>query len=70
MNNVSRKKIHRKIQETEIYFLHVAQKRNPTAHQLIMIEIEKLKKKLETGEKIFNQVSPFLDSVFESIKAD
>lgn len=70
MNNVSREKIQRKIQETEKYFLHVAQKRNPTAYTLIVAEIEELKKKLEEGEKIFGQVSPFLDNVFENIKSD
>lgn len=46
-----KEKILRKIEETEKYFLDVAKKRNPQAYNLIMIEIEKLKKQISEWEK-------------------
>ncbi len=40
-----KEKIIRKVQETEKYFLDVAKRRNPTAYNLMMIEIQKTKEK-------------------------
>ncbi|MFZ5341295.1 MAG: hypothetical protein ACOZBL_01665 [Patescibacteria group bacterium] len=45
---LSKESIIKKIQETEIYFLHVAKKRNPTAYNIMIYEIEKLKIFLKT----------------------
>lgn len=52
MNGVTREKAIRKVKETEKYFLDIAKNRNPKAYDLIMKEIERLKKKFEfNGEK-------------------
>ena len=40
---VGMKKKLRTIEITKKYFLHIAEKRNPTAYKLMMIEIDKLK---------------------------
>jgi (p)ppGpp synthase/HD superfamily hydrolase len=47
MEHLSREEIEKKVEETEKYFLHVAEKRNPTAYKLITNEIDHLKKFLE-----------------------
>lgn len=41
---MSRSQIIKKIKETEVYFLDIAQERNPTAYKLMTAEIIKLKK--------------------------
>lgn len=47
MDARNKEKILKKIQETEKYFLEVAKKRNPTAYDLLMVEINKLREKIK-----------------------
>lgn len=44
MSGVTKEKALRKIIETEKYFLSIAQERNPTAYNLMLYEINRLKK--------------------------
>jgi len=48
MDHLSTEEIEKKVAETEKYFLHVAEKRNPTAHKLLTIELEHLNTLLKT----------------------
>jgi hypothetical protein len=47
LGHIGKEEVERKIKETEIYFLDVAKKRNPTAYILIMTEINYLKNKFK-----------------------
>jgi len=51
MKHLSREEIEKKVAETEKYFLHVAEKRNPTAYALITKEINDLKMFLYSNAK-------------------
>jgi hypothetical protein len=42
MDGVDKHKAIRKIKETKQYFLDVAQKKNPLAYKLLLVEIERL----------------------------
>lgn len=44
---LTKERILRKVEETEKYFLDVAQRRNPIAYNLLMIEITKLREKIQ-----------------------
>lgn len=48
MEHLTREEIEKKIKETNKYFIHVAETRNPTAHKLLLDALENLDKLLET----------------------
>jgi (p)ppGpp synthase/HD superfamily hydrolase len=47
MKHLTIKKIEKKLEETKKYFLHVAEKRNPTAYALLMTEVKNLENLLQ-----------------------